>query len=105
MKLAELEARVFYIPATQVAIDVAGTDLSSNVAMLGAFLAVTDFISEKGLEEALVERFGGAKFVASGTTAALDDMLKSKFAKLTQLIEKNMEVIMKAKAAVWEYAV
>ena len=105
MKLAELEARVFYISATQVAVDVAGTDLSTNVAMLGAFLAVTDFISEKGLEEALIERFGGAKFVASGTTAALDDMLKSKFAKLTQLIEKNMEVIMQAKAAVWEYAV
>lgn len=105
IKLAELEARIVYLPATQTAVDVTGTELSTNVAMLGAFLAVTDLISEKGLEEALVERFGGAKFVASGTTAALDDMLKSKFAKLAQLIEKNMEVIVRAKAAVWEHAV
>lgn len=102
-QLAKLDAHVFYIPATQVAVDVAGTELSTNVAMLGGFLAVTDMITEKGMEEALVERFGGAKFVASGTTAALDEVLKSKFAKLTQLIEKNMDVIKQAQSAIWEY--
>jgi len=103
-RLAELDAHVFYIPATQVAVDVAGTELSTNVAMLGGFLAVTDMITDKGMEEALMDRFGGGKFVASGTTAALDDILKSKFTKLAQLIEKNMDVIKRAKSAIWEYA-
>jgi pyruvate ferredoxin oxidoreductase gamma subunit len=105
VRLAELGARIFYLPATQIAVEVAGTELSTNIAMVGAFLSVDHLISEKGLEEALAERFGGAKFVASGTTAALDEIFKSKFAKLAQLVKKNMEVIMRAKASVWEYAV
>lgn len=104
-RLAGLEARLFYIPATRLAMEVAGTDLSTNIAMLGALLSVTDLVSEKTLEEALAERFGGAKFVASGTTAALDEVLKSKFAKLAQLMEKNMAVVKQAKGSVQAYAI
>jgi len=51
-----------------------------------------------------MERFGGAKFIASGTTAALDDVLKGKFAKVAQLIEKNMAVAERAKEFVQAYA-
>ena len=102
-KLAELSARLFYIPATQLAIDLGGTDLSTNMSMLGGLLGVTKIVSRDALEESLAERFGGGQFVASGTTAALDDALKGKYTKVAQLIEKNMEVVDQASKFVTEY--
>ena len=102
-KLRELKARLFYISATQLAIDVGGTDLSTNMSMLGALLGVTKVVSSDALREALAERFGGGQFVASATTAALDDALKGKYAKVSQLIEKNMEVVSQAGKFVTEF--
>ncbi len=104
-KISELKARLFYIPATKIAREVGGTELSTNMAMLGAFMGVNKMVSFGTLEESLAERFGGGKFVASGTTAALDDVLKSKFEKTAQLIEKNMEVVRFASEAIREYSV
>lgn len=104
-RLAALEARVYFLPATQLAMEVAGTELSTNLAMLGALLGVHELVSQKILEEALAERFGGAKFIASGTTAALDDVLKSKFTKMAQLMEKNMAVVERAKNRVQAHAI
>ncbi|HAI21214.1 MAG TPA: ferredoxin oxidoreductase [Clostridiales bacterium UBA8153] len=103
-QLAGLAAQLYYIPATQVAMEVAGTNLSTNIAMLGALLGVVNLVKPGALEEALTERFGGAKFIASGTTAALDDVLKGKFAKVAQLIEKNVAVAEQAKSCVQQYA-
>lgn len=94
--LSTLKAQLFYIPATSIAIDIAGTELATNMAMLGALVGITKIVSMKTLKESLEERFGKKKFVASATTAALDDTVKSKFAKISQLIEKNMEVAEKA---------
>lgn len=94
--LSKLKTRLFYVPATSIAIDIAKTELSTNMAMLGALVGVTEIVSLKALKESLEERFGKKKFVASATTAALDDTVKSKFAKISQLIEKNMEVVKKA---------
>lgn len=102
-RLRELEAELYYIPATTLAMDVGGTDLSTNIAMLGALIGVSGLVSASAFEEALNERFGGSKFVASGTTAALDDVLKSKYTKLTQLIEKNMAVLEASKTAAQAY--
>ncbi len=104
-RMARLEAKMFYIPATQVALEVGGTELSTNMAMLGGLLGVSKLVSQEALKESLAERFGGGRFVASGTTAALDDALKTKFAKVTQLIEKNMEVVDKAGSSIKEYAI
>lgn len=101
--LAELNARLFHIPATQLAIDVGGTELSTNMSMLGGLLGVSQIVSRDALQESLAERFGGGKFVASATTAALDDALKSKYDKVAQLIEKNMEVVDEASKAVRAY--
>lgn len=102
--LAKLKAKIYYIPATRVAIDIGGTELASNMAMLGGLMGISELVSKESLREALLERFGGAsKFVASGTTAALDDVLKSKYAKLAGLIEKNMEVMEKSADTVVEY--
>lgn len=103
-KLAQLKARLFYIPATQLAVEVGGTELSTNMSMLGALLGVSQLVSFDALRESLAERFGGGKFVASGTTAALDDALKGKYDKVAQLIEKNMEVVERASKAVQEYS-
>lgn len=100
--LTKLKARVFYVPATPIAIDIAGTELSTNMAMLGALIGVIKIVSFKTLRKSLEERFGKKKFIASATTAALDDTMKSKFAKITQLVEKNMEVVKEASNRVKE---
>ncbi|MDQ2085811.1 2-oxoacid:acceptor oxidoreductase family protein [Herbivorax sp. ANBcel31] len=91
--LKNLNSRIIYVPATKISIDIGGTELSTNMSMLGALLKVTGIVSNKALEAALIDRFGGGKFVASGTTAVLDDALKGKYKKVTQLIENNMEVV------------
>lgn len=104
-KLARLNAKLYYFSATQVALDVGGTELASNMAMLGALLRVKPLVSSKSMQEALTERFGGGRFVASGTTAALDDALKGKYEKISQLIEQNMEVMEAAGSAVKEFVI
>lgn len=103
-RLAALNAKIYYLPATKVAIDVAGSELSTNIAMLGGLYGVRKLTSKEALKDAMTERFGGGKFVASATTAALDDAVKSKFAKVSQMIEKNMEVIAAAEAALTEFS-
>jgi pyruvate ferredoxin oxidoreductase gamma subunit len=94
--LAKLDAQVYYVPASEVAMEVSGTHLSTNIAMLGALYRLQQLPSLDALESAMLERFGGSKFVASGSTAALDDAVKEKFNKVSQMIEKNLEVIQKA---------
>ncbi|MBT9140643.1 MAG: Pyruvate synthase subunit PorC [Dehalococcoidia bacterium] len=91
--LKERNARIFYVPASQIALDVAGTELATNMAMLGALVGATDIVTFDSLEKAIAERFGERKFVASATTAALDDVLKRKYARAQELVEKNMEAV------------
>jgi len=102
-KMTELDAKLYYIPATQIASDIGGTELSTNMSMLGGLLGVTQIVSQCSFQTALEERFGGGKFVASGTTAALDDALKSKYDKVGQLIEKNLDVVNQASLQIIEH--
>jgi len=95
-KLSELNAKIVYVPAFQIARDIAGTDLATNMALLGALLGATDIVTMEGVEKALAQRYGGAKFIASGTTAVLDDVLKRKYAKTQELVDKNKAAIRKA---------
>ncbi len=88
-----LDAKLYYFPATKLALEVGGTDLATNMAMLGGLREITHIVSWQGITDALAERFGGGKFVASATTAALDDALKSKYEKTSQLLEQNMAVM------------
>src|SRR5579863_802863 len=90
--LESLEVPVFEFPATTLALDVAGTELSSNMAMLGGLIGVTRLVQMESMEMALQDRFG-KKYVASGGTATLDEAIKKKFAKKEQLLAKNMETI------------
>jgi pyruvate ferredoxin oxidoreductase gamma subunit len=43
--------------------------------------------------------------VASGSTAALDDALKSKYNKISQLIEQNMQVIKQSGESCQEFRI
>lgn len=83
---------IFYIPATTLAVEIAGTELASNMGMLGALMGATKLVTMESMELAIQDRFG-KKYVASGGTATLDEAIKKKFAKKEQLLKKNMETI------------
>lgn len=93
-RLRDLDVSVHFFPATDAARELVGTELSTNVAMLGALLGVTEIVSFDALNESLRERFGGsAKFVASGTTAVLDDAVKAQYGKIEKLMAANTKVL------------
>lgn len=92
--LDSLNVPIFYVPATTLAIEVAGTELASNMGMLGALMGAAKLVSMEAMEAALQDRFG-KKYVASGGTATLDEAIKKKFAKKEQLLQKNMDTIRK----------
>ncbi|MGH7229769.1 MAG: 2-oxoacid:acceptor oxidoreductase family protein [Nitrospiraceae bacterium] len=91
-RLGDLNVSVFYINGTQMALDVAGTELSTNMTMIGSVAGITKCVSLNGLDLALQERFG-KKFVASGGTATLDEAIKKKFAKKEMLLQKNFATV------------
>ncbi len=91
--LEDLNARIYMIPATQIARDIAGTELATNMAMVGLFFGITRLVGLEHIEKALYERFLGGTFVASGGTTALDSAIEKKFKKKQELLAKNMEVI------------
>ncbi len=80
--------------ATPLAVEVAGTELATNMAMLGALMGATDMVTMASMEASIRDRFG-KKYVASGGTATLDEAIKKKFAKKEQLLEKNMQTVRK----------
>ncbi|KMQ51596.1 Pyruvate:ferredoxin oxidoreductase, gamma subunit [Chitinispirillum alkaliphilum] len=99
--LLKIGAKVVYIPATRLAVEFAGTELATNMTMLGALCGMIELVNLTSVVNAVEERFSGkSKFVASGTTAVLDEVLKSKYKKMTALVEKNTAAINKA----FEYA-
>lgn len=93
--LESLNVKVLNFPATKFAIDIAGTELSTNMAMIGALFGVIGCVGLEAIEEGIKSRFL-KKFVASGGTASLDSALERKFKKKLELIEKNLNT---AKAA------
>jgi pyruvate ferredoxin oxidoreductase gamma subunit len=93
--LADLNVAVYTFDATALAHEIAGTELSTNMAMIGAVSGITRVVTLEALDLAIQERFG-KKFVASGGTASLDEAIKKKFAKKEQLLKKNMDTIRKS---------
>ncbi len=92
--LAEHDVPIFYVAATPMAVEVAGTELATNMAMLGALMGTTGLVTMESMEASIRDRFG-KKYIASGGTATLDEAIKKKFAKKEQLLEKNMETVRK----------
>ena len=91
--LSDLNAKVVQFNATELAQKIAGTELATNMAMMGMLLGLTKLVTEDNIEKAVRERFLGNSFVASGGTAALDSAIEKKFKKKEQLLEANMNVI------------
>ncbi|MFZ5988920.1 MAG: 2-oxoacid:acceptor oxidoreductase family protein [Bacillota bacterium] len=102
-RLKKLKAVIYYLSATEIASKVGGTELSTNMAMLGGLLGITSLVDDESFEKALTERFSTGKFVASATTAVLDDAVKGKYTRTAQLIEKNMEVVRASSKSLKEY--
>jgi pyruvate ferredoxin oxidoreductase gamma subunit len=99
-ELKELNASLYYLPATRLSLEVAGIDLATNMAMVGAIGCITGLSNMDALAQAVKDRFLGKGFVVSGGTAALDSVVKRKFKKKQELIDKNLAVV----KAAWEYA-
>ncbi len=91
--LNKLNAKVVQFNATELALKIAGTELATNMAMMGMVLGITELVDEDNIEKAVRERFLGSSFVASGGTASLDSAIEKKFKKKEELLAKNMEVI------------
>ncbi len=91
--LSKLNAKVVQFDATELALKIAGTELATNMAMMGMLLGLTGLVTEAHIEAAVRERFLGNSFVASGGTASLDSAIEKKFKKKEDLLAKNMEVI------------
>ena len=90
-----MNVAILYIPGTQIALEVAGTELSTNMTMIGSVAGITKCVGMEALDGALQERFG-KKFVASGGTASLDEAIKKKFAKKEMLLAKNLATVKRA---------
>ena len=91
-RLDAINVTVYNCDATIMALEIGGTELSTNMAMLGACAGLTKVIGLDALDKALQDRFG-KKYVASGGTATLDEAIKKKYAKKEQLLQKNMDTI------------
>jgi len=100
-ELNQLNAQLYYLPATKLSLEVAGIDLATNMAMVGAIGAITGLTNMEALAQAVKDRFLGKGFVVSGGTAALDSVVERKFKKKAELIDKNLAVV----RAAWEYAI
>ncbi len=99
-ELEERRARLYYLPATRISLDVAGMDLATNMALMGAIGCITGLTNMEALTQAVKDRFLGKGFVVSGGTAALDSVVERKFKKKQELIDKNVAVMQ----AAWDYA-
>ncbi|MEE9258879.1 MAG: 2-oxoacid:acceptor oxidoreductase family protein [Nitrospinaceae bacterium] len=87
------EAQVYYIPATDMANEIAKTDLATNMAMCGAICAIFGIPDMKSLGESVKDRFIGKGIVVSGGTQALDSAIEKKFAKKAKLLEANQKTL------------
>lgn len=91
-ELSDMSAKVFHVPASKLAVDVAGTELATNMAMVGAISAIIGMPAASSIEQSIKERFIGKGIVTSGGTAALDSVIERKFAKKAELVQKNIDV-------------
>ena len=100
-ELEEKEAKIYYLPATEMANDVAKTELATNMCMCGAIASIFGMPDMDSLEESVKDRFIGKGIVVSGGTAALDSVIEKKFAKKQKLLAANMDAI----KAAYQYAI
>ena len=88
--LNNLNATVVQFDATALSMKIAGTELATNMAMLGALFGALGTVSKPAIEEGIKDRFL-KKYTASGGTATLDSVIEKKFKKKQELIQKNLD--------------
>jgi len=92
-EMAEKGAKIYYLPATEMANEVAKTELATNMAMCGGLAAVLGLPDLMSLATSVKDRFVGKGIVVSGGTQALDSAIEKKFAKKQKLLEANMKTL------------
>lgn len=97
-ELRDMNAKIFHVPASRLAIEVGGTELATNMGMIGAITGILGMPSAAAIEQSITERFIGKGIVVSGGTAALDNVIERKFAKKAELVSKNNDVAQAARA-------
>jgi len=102
-RLEDINVAVLNHDATKLALEIGKTELSTNMAMIGACAGVTKIVGLKALDAALQDRFG-KKYVASGGTATLDEAIKKKYAKKEMLLKANMDTITRSFEMATEWA-
>jgi pyruvate ferredoxin oxidoreductase gamma subunit len=102
--LESLNVKILSRDFTKFAIDIAGTELATNMAMLGALFGAMGVVSKESIEEGIKARFL-KKYVASGGTASLDSAIEKKFKKKLELIEKNLATASAAYDLAREWAI
>jgi pyruvate ferredoxin oxidoreductase gamma subunit len=88
--LDDLNVKVLTRDFTKFAIEQAGTELATNMAMLGALFGALGTVGKSAIEEGIKDRFL-KKYTASGGTATLDSVIEKKFKKKQELIQKNLD--------------
>ena len=101
--LDDLNVAVFNHDATKLALEIGKTELSTNMAMIGACAGITNIVSLKALDGAIQDRFG-KRYVASGGTATLDEAIKKKYAKKEMLLKANNDTIIEGHKLATEWA-
>jgi len=101
-ELKDQNAFVFHVPASKIALEVAGTELATNMAMVGALTAIIGMPNLDAIKQSITERFVGKGIVTSGGTASLDSVIEKKFAKKAELVSKNNDVAVAAHAYAME---
>src|ERR1700686_1244520 len=56
--LADLNVSVYTFDATALALEIAGTELASNMALIGAMAGISKSVTLQALDKALQDRFG-----------------------------------------------
>ena len=102
-RLDAKKVTVYNVDATSMALEIGGTELSTNMAMIGACAGVTNVVTLEGLDAAIKDRFG-KKYVASGGTASLDQAITKKYAKKEMLLKKNIDCINESHKRAVEWA-
>jgi pyruvate ferredoxin oxidoreductase gamma subunit len=102
-RLDAKKVTVYNVDATSMALEIGGTELSTNMAMIGACAGVTNVVTLEGLDAAIKDRFG-KKYVASGGTASLDQAITKKYAKKEMLLKKNIACINESHKRAVEWA-
>jgi len=88
--LDSMNVKVLTKDFTKFAVEIAGTELATNMAMLGALFGALGTVPKEAIEEGIKDRFL-KKYTASGGTATLDSVIEKKFKKKQDLIQKNLD--------------